>query len=272
VRLDEAANGRCELRFLRLDVGPSRHAASLPSSPAMPALTELVAPAPGGRVFASAVRAGLGDAAPSGRVRLDALARWLQDVAYDDVVDAGVAERATWVVRRLRMSVEGFPRFGERLELRTFCSGLGRMWAERRTTVEGERGRVEAVALWVHLDPQTQRPRPFDDDEMAVYATSAAGRRVKARLRHPLPGADAARESWWFRAADLDVADHVNNAAYWAPLEERLAAGPEPECFDGEIEFRGGAQAGEAVLLSEDGRLWIASPGDEIHASIVTVT
>jgi acyl-ACP thioesterase len=237
-----------------------------------PPLTEMVPAPPEGRVFTGTVRAGLGDAAPSGRVRLDALARWLQDVAYDDVVDAGVAERATWVVRRLRMSVEGFPRFGERLELRTFCSGLGRMWAERRTTVAGEQGRVEAVALWVHLDPATQRPKPFDDDEMAVYATSAAGRRVKARLRHPAPSASAARESWWFRAADLDVADHVNNAAYWTPLEERLAAGPEPARFDGEIEFRGGAQAGEAVLFSEDGRLWIASPGEEIHASIVAVT
>jgi acyl-ACP thioesterase len=237
-----------------------------------PPLTELVPPTPGGRVFAGAVRAGLGDAAPSGRVRLDALARWLQDVAYDDVVDAGVADRATWVVRRLRMRVERFPQFGERLELRTFCSGLGRMWAERRTTVEGEAARVEAVALWVHLDPETQRPRPFDDDEMAVYAISAAGRRVKARLRHPSPGADAAREPWWFRAADLDVADHVNNAAYWTPVEERLAAGPQPERFDAEIEFRGGAQAGEAVLLSQDGQLWIASPGDEVHASIVSLT
>ena len=48
----------------------------------------------------------------SGRVRLDGLARWLQDVAYADVEDAGLAERAVWVVRRTRIRVERFPREG----------------------------------------------------------------------------------------------------------------------------------------------------------------
>jgi acyl-ACP thioesterase len=35
------------------------------------------------------------------------------------------------VVRRLRIKVEHFPRFGEDLELRTFCTGIGRFSAER---------------------------------------------------------------------------------------------------------------------------------------------
>jgi len=230
-----------------------------------PEPTELVAAVPGGRVFERPLRPGLADVAPTGRVRLDALARWLQDVAYDDVDDAGLVEQATWVVRRLRVRVERFPRFGERVSLRTFCSGLGRMWAERRTTIGGA---VEAVALWVHLDPDTLRPKPFSDEERAVYAGSAARRRVRARLRHPDPSPRATREPWWFRAADLDLAAHVNNAAYWALVEERLLGGPEPVHFDAEIEFRGAAQPGEAVVLSENGLLWIASPAGEVHASI----
>lgn len=233
---------------------------------------ELMALAPAvrdGRVFERTARAGLADAAPGGRVRLDALARWLQDVAYEDVEDAGLLDQATWVVRRLRLRVERFPRFGDRVSLRTFCSGLGRMWAERRTTIAGGDAVVEAVALWVHLDPDTLRPKPFADSELAVYAASAAGRRVKARLRHPEPGPGATRAPWWFRASDLDLAAHVNNAAYWAPVEERLLAGPEPERFDAEIEFRGPAAPGEALVLSENGRLWFASPAGEVHASIV---
>src|SRR4051812_13262087 len=103
----------------------------------VPEPMELVPPVSGGRVFEATVRAGLADAGPTGRVRLDALARWLQDVAYEDVEDAGLVERATWVVRRLRIRVERFPRFGDRVTVRTWCSGLGRMWAERRTALEG---------------------------------------------------------------------------------------------------------------------------------------
>jgi acyl-ACP thioesterase len=91
-------------------------------------LTELVPCPDGGRVFSEDLRPGLSDCAPSGRIRLDALARWLQDVAYADVEDAGVADRAVWVIRRARLRVKRFPRFGERFHLATFCCGLGRMW------------------------------------------------------------------------------------------------------------------------------------------------
>src|SRR5947209_283509 len=117
-----------------------------------------------GRVFEQVFRPGFADCAPSGRIRLDALARWLQDVAYADVVEADLADRAVWVVRRTRIRVQRFPRFGEAYVLTTFCSGLGRMWAERRTSITPlghTQSDVEAVSLWVHLDPTHWRPTPF---------------------------------------------------------------------------------------------------------------
>src|SRR5947207_3279817 len=109
------------------------------------AFTDLVPVPRRGRVFTNSTRAGLADCAPSGRIRLDALARWLQDVAYDDVEDAGVAGAAVWVVRRTRIAVARFPRFGERFSLRTFCSGFGRAWAERRTTIAAGQGGGDAA-------------------------------------------------------------------------------------------------------------------------------
>ena len=44
---------------------------------------------------------GIADAVGSGRVRVDAIARWLQDVAYADIIDAGFDEGGAWVVRRI---------------------------------------------------------------------------------------------------------------------------------------------------------------------------
>ena len=160
------------------------------------ALSELVPAPERGRVFERSMRPGLADCAPSGRIRLDGIARWLQDVAYADVEDAGLAQSAVWVVRRTRICVSRFPRFAEHFAVRTFCSGLGRMWAERRTTIASpdDRGAaVEAVSLWVHLDPASWRPMPFSDEEVAAYGDAAGGRRVSARLRHPPPAADAPR-------------------------------------------------------------------------------
>ncbi len=250
-------------------------------------LTELVPPPRRGRVFAGTARPGLADCAPSGRARLDALARWLQDVAYADVEDAGVAEAAVWVVRRTRIAVARFPRFGERFELKTFCSGFGRAWAERRTTIVAgpdgagpDRGAdlgmarrdvaaVEAVSLWVHLDRASRRPAPLTPEELGIYGDAAAGRRVLARLRHPAPPAAARRRRWTFRATECDLAGHVNNTAYWQPLEEELLDGGDPEWMDVEMEFRNPAQPGEKLVLSDGDRRWIVGSDGDTHASVL---
>jgi acyl-ACP thioesterase len=235
-------------------------------------ISELVPRPQEGRVFEQVFRPGFGDCAPSGRLRLDAVARWLQDVAYADVADAELEDRAVWVVRRTRIRVRRFPRFGQGYSVATFCSGLGRMWAERRTSIAclgaGD-GDVEAVTLWIHLDPSNWRPIPLSEDEAAVYGAAAGERRVTARLRHPLPSGEEQRAAWSFRATELDIAGHINNAAYWQPLEEELLGHAEPERVDAEVEYRGPAQPGAKLLLRDGARRWITGADGEIHASIL---
>src|SRR5882724_5853784 len=191
-------------------------------------LTEIV-PDPGtGRAYEQAMRPGIADADAAGRCRLDAIARWLQDVAYADLVDAGFEGRGAWIVRRTRILVERFPRFGEMLNLRTFCSGFGRFAAGRRTSIRGESAEVEAVSRWVCFDTERGRPMRFPPDFMAAYEESAGGRDANVRLRHPDPPEDANHSAWSFRAVELDAGGHINNSHYWTPLEEELAVGPEP--------------------------------------------
>lgn len=222
-----------------------------------------------GRAFEFAVRAGLADVTPAGRTRLDVIARWLQDAAHADVADALDGEDSFWVVRRTRIRVQCFPRLAEACTARTWCSGTGSMWAERRTAITGDGAAIEAVALWVCIDEKRGRPVSPSPACTEVYAPSAGGRRVKARLRHPGPAPDAERAMWRFRAAELDLAGHINNAAYWTVLEEELAAGPELPSFDGEIEFRAGADAGDVVVLRAGPRRWIVRGDGEVAASAV---
>jgi acyl-ACP thioesterase len=224
----------------------------------------LLVPAPeAGRVFRHAASVGLGDVSPAGRARFDAIARWLQDAAYADWVDAGLDDGGVWIVRRLALRVHRFPGVREEIEVATFCSGTGALVAERRSTVsvDGE-ALVEAVALWVHLDPDGVHPRPLPHGFETVYGAAAAGRRVRARLRHPAePPADASRRPWRFRAADLDLAGHVNNAVYWQVVEEELLAAEPAGGVDVEIEYRAAADVGEAVVLAGDGMRWITAHG-----------
>jgi acyl-ACP thioesterase len=231
---------------------------------------ELVPVPAGGRVFRHPAAAGLADVAPSGRARLDAIARWLQDAALADVVDSGLDGGGVWVLRRLRLVVARFPRLGEAVEVATFCSGTGALVAERRSTVSvsGEAA-VEAVALWVHLDPDGAHPRPLPDGFESVYGGAAAGRRVRARLRHPAAPPDgASARPWRFRAADLDIAGHVNNAVYWQVVEEELVAAEPRGGLDVEIEYRMPGDVGDAVVIRGDGMRWIAAGGDEVLATV----
>lgn len=221
-----------------------------------------------GRVFERSLLPGIADATGSGRVRVDALARWLQDVAYLDLIDGGLVQEGVWVVRRTQIAAERFPRFGEPVVVRTRCTGIGRFSAERTTTIAGDGAAVEAVALWVWLDAATLRPQRFPESFVDLYRESAAGRDAKVRLKHPDPPAGAgAGRRWRFRASDLDVAGHVNNAAYLAVIEEELAA-DEPQSLALEIEYREPAQPGEALVVAEGAMRWILGELGETYASI----
>jgi len=237
---------------------------------------ELVPPPRSGRCFRSTRRVRLADADPARRLRLDALARLLQDLGNDDMADAGLDPSSPWVARRTVVEARRWPRLGERLVLETWCGGLGPRWAERRTpiTSDGSDASVEVASLWVHLGPG-DRPAPLPASFVDTYGEAAGDRTVSARLRHRgAPGAEAIDRPWPLRSADLDVLEHVNNAATWQAVEDELwRRGVVPG--RAELEYREALDPDdEVVLRSEAGggelRLWL-TVGAEVRASAVVV-
>jgi acyl-ACP thioesterase len=224
-------------------------------------MIEFAPPPERGRRFESSTTVRLGDVGADGYLRPHGLARLLQDVASDDWAETGIAETATWVVRRTSFRLVGrrWPSFGERIVLTTFCSGTGAAWAERRTnlSLDGEVV-LEAVGLWVPVDPvgRPQRIRPVFFD---VYGEAAAGRRVTGRVPAPaVTPPSATRRPWPLRRADLDVVGHVNNAALWATLTE-VADGP----VGAASMIHHGPVLGsdDVTLVSASGQLWLEVGG-----------
>ncbi|MEZ5342836.1 MAG: thioesterase [Acidimicrobiales bacterium] len=177
-----------------------------------------------GRRFSVSLPVRLGDVDSSGRFRLDALTRYTQDVSNDDTSDAALADDLAWVVRRTTVDVFAPASFQEVLTYTTFCSGLGRRWAERRIAVHGESGaHYEVATLWVHIDPTTGRPKQLSSQFVEIYGEAAGGREVAAKLVHgPVPDG-VERRQWPLRVVDFDVFNHVNNASYWSVVEEVLS-------------------------------------------------
>jgi acyl-ACP thioesterase len=190
---------------------------------------------PAGRIYATRRIVRSTDVVPSGRLRLDALARYLQTAAEDDVADAGLAEPVVWLVRRCELRITELPGMGERISVRTFCSGTGPRWAERTTTVARADGHqlVQATAVWAAVGRADGRPVPLSAGFTAIYGASAAGRVASVRLSHRRPGTagysgngaagGAPPRDWPLRVADFDTAGHVNNAVHWAVVEDELA-------------------------------------------------
>jgi acyl-ACP thioesterase len=236
-----------------------------------------------GRVFRSSRRVHLGDVDATGTVRLEALARFLQDVATDDADDAELSEaRGVWVLRSSDLEMIAPPVYHEAVELATFCSGTGPRWAERRTRLIGDRGAlVDAAGLWVFIDRETGRPLVLDDDFHDRYAESAAGRRVRGRLVHDAPPDDAESRAWPLRTSDFDVLDHVNNARSLEAVEDELVRrlrGRIP--VRARIEYRGTLERGDPVALTSslarDGEddvlaVWLTVDGDVRVSATVTV-
>lgn len=203
-----------------------------------------------GRTFSGRRRVGLADVDPRGRVRLDALARLLQDVAIDDVQETGWGTPShLWFVRRIRIDVHTPFLQDREVKLVTWCSGLAAIAAGRRWSLTGDAGgQAEVDSVWIHLDPD-QRPARIEG--FGVYSESTGGRSVSTRLELPDPPPEALSVPWPLRATDIDPHGHLNNAIYWQAVEHVLALGTLDPArpLVAELDYRRPIDAGDEIDL-----------------------
>ena len=176
-----------------------------------------------GRTFRVAYTVRLSDTDATGRLRLDAIARYLQDAAIDDVEETGWgAPEHLWVLRSVRIDVlTPFLEDGE-VGIVTWGSSFSALAAGRRWSLSGDAGgSIEVDSVWIHLGPDARPARigaGFDG-----YSEAAQGRIASTKLTLAPPAIDGDRRIWPLRVTDVDRMGHVNNAAYWAAVEQRLA-------------------------------------------------
>lgn len=225
-------------------------------------------------MYETSRRVRVADADTTGRLRLDAVARFVQDIGNEDVADAGLDPNIPWVVRRSHAVVHGWPRLGDRLAVATWCGGVGSRWAERRVSFQADHGAaVDVATLVIHLD-RTGRPARLPSWFDEVYAEAAQGRTLSSRLTLPGPPDDADRRPWPLRSTDLDVMGHVNNAITWAAIEDecdRRAVEPTRVA----VEWSGSLERDDEVELvhaaSEDAvGIWLVVEGAVRVAACLT--
>lgn len=169
-----------------------------------------------------------GDVDRHGRLRLDGIARYLQDIAWDDLHSNGFAESdPSWIVRRSTLEVLHPIRWPDRIRLQRWCSGVSTRWANMRVRITSAAGGlVETEAFWINVDEKTGTTARISEAGFAHLAKTTDEHRL--RWRPELVGAPGAIDQrdkpFSLRETDIDLFGHVNNAVYWQAVEQFLPA------------------------------------------------
>ena len=133
-----------------------------------------------------------------------------------------------WILRRLELRIDAHAALSRRRDREsTWCCGIGARWAERTTQLRVRRPVVRRGRrdLGAHRSASAARRSPLPAGLRRGVGrdrgrAQGVGPAAPSRRRRPMRAARA----WPLRATDIDVVGHVNNAAYWAAVEDELAA------------------------------------------------
>jgi acyl-ACP thioesterase len=171
-----------------------------------------------------------GDVDSYNRLRLDGVARYLQDVAWDALHSNFMAETdPTWFVRRWVIDVIRPVNWPTNVALRQWCAGMSTRWVNWRVDItDDDDGLIETEGFWINFSEATNAPARISDDGLAYLETMTAERRLRWHqwLTDAVPPQSDTDLSFPVRATDIDQYNHVNNAAYWQAVEQYLVEYP----------------------------------------------
>lgn len=173
----------------------------------------------------------VGDIDHTGRLRLDAACRHIQDIGQDQLRQMGFEEtHPLWIVRRTMVDLIRPIEFQDMLRCRRWCSGTSNRWCEMRVRIDGRKGGlIESEAFWININRETQMPSRIADDFLAsLHKTTSVDRlRWKGYLKPFTRGEASEIHEFPVRVTDIDLFDHMNNSVYWSVIEDYLASHPE---------------------------------------------
>jgi medium-chain acyl-[acyl-carrier-protein] hydrolase len=169
----------------------------------------------------------------SGRLSPVYVLRYLQETAWKHARALGWAFDPReggpigWVLSRLRVEMDRYPAWGERVRVETWPCGIERMLALREFAIVDERGAVcgRAGSSWMVIDVAARRPiRPQQVLPDLVGVNLARPLLVPSAKLEPVepPCDEAARR---VLRSDIDVNGHVNNVRYVEWILDAVADG-----------------------------------------------
>jgi acyl-ACP thioesterase len=164
-----------------------------------------------------------------------------------------MAHQYFWVLSRLSIQMEEYPRWGDQIKVKTWLTGTGRLFALRQFSIADSKGKVIGTAnsAWLVLDLKSRKPRRiepvFKHIEHLFNGLPAAEEPEKI----PAPVQPRMEKSYTVRYSDIDMHHHVSNIKYveWIldsfPFEMNQAH----QIHTFEINFLGESSHGDEISI-----------------------
>lgn len=224
-----------------------------------------------GYVYETGWRLATSDIDEHMRLRLDGVARYIQEAGAEHLADAELAEvHPHWIVLRTVIDVLEPIELPSDITFRRWCAALSTRWCNMRVQLEGaDGGRIETEGFWLCVNKDTLTPSRLSDDCIARFGSTTANHRLKWRpwLTDPVQDGfqNVTETPFPLRRTDIDIFQHVNNTSYWHGVHEILGQVPELESgpFRAVLEYRSPIKFGESLTIRSE------SYGDTVRIDFV---
>jgi acyl-ACP thioesterase len=196
---------------------------------------------------------------PDGFATMPAVCNYLQEAAALNAEELkfsksnfdAAGENISWVLTRMRIEMDKYPKWGENVSVLTFPRGGRKIAAWRDFLIKDSEGNVigRAASEWMLIDLSTRRivqiPQAVFDAANTEREPVLGEEPFTAKLRFPN---HEAKDAGTFKACNfhIDLNGHVNNVHYVSWLLEPL--GEKRPCGI-ELLFRGETVCGETVSV-----------------------
>jgi acyl-ACP thioesterase len=214
------------------------------------------------------------------QLRLDGVARYIQEVGAEQLIDAGFDHvHPHWIVQRTVIDVLAPMTWPTDITFHRWCSAISLRWCTMRVRLDSpDGGRIETEGFWINMNKETLTPSLMDEEFFNRLATTTDEHRLKWRAWLPGPvGSDAESAPFALRHSDIDIFDHVTNTAYWHGIHEVTARYQHIACppYRAVVEYRRPIALGDTVIIRHqaDGdlvRCWFCVGDDVRAAGLVT--
>jgi len=156
------------------------------------------------------------------RLRLNQLFNYMQEAAGNHALDLGcgydelIRQNFIWVLSKVKVELDRYPKWGEKIRIETWPKGAFRLYASRDFVFKDEKYEVigKATTIWLLLDAKTFRPQRVDSLKLNYHENESrhALEEMLEKIRF-----HGEYETCCERVVsynDIDINNHANNARY----------------------------------------------------------